>query len=321
MQLSKVLETAQIAVHWDHLLAPTDPETGKIQDDSWKGMAKKVAGLALVVFSYALFGWEIASLLLFNTGLYHVGRAYQKTFSIEETPVEEPKLSQEEIDRLNQLGIDKILEASREGKKIGLVIGRCKHQPVPMQDGWLWVAGNIVGDPAVLENRVDLNMDFSESDTIQKLEGMFDRVVVDISTLKFIDGAWQRVAPLLKPLPSSDLITETTKGCMGLLPMIEEVKIDCAQGSICYPMSFSSKEMKNNDRLFQEWKDKVGEAEFAKVKGDFLSEMDASEKEDLMSYGGEKELDLAFYHHVLNKHYPNRFNAGREAAKVGAERF
>ena len=321
MQMSRVLETAKIALHWDHILAPAHREAGKIQDDSWKGSAKKVAGLVLVAFSCALFGWEISALLFFNTGLYHLSRAYQKTFPINGTPIEEIGLSQEEIDRLNQLGIDTILKASTEGKKIGLIIGRDKNQPVPKEDGWLWVAGNIAGDPAALENRVDLQMDFSAEETIQKLEGMFDRVVVDISTLKFILGAWQKVAPLLKPLSSSELITETSTGCMGILFDIKDVQVDFPNGSISYPYSFQSKEMKENERLFQEWKDKVGETEFAKRKKDFLDNMEASERETLIGFGGEKELDLAFFYHILAEHYRNRYKANREATKVGVEHF
>ena len=231
MEISGVLETAKITVHWDHLLAPTNPDAGKVRDDSWRGMAKKVAGLALVICSYALFRWEIASLLLFNTGLYHVSRAYQKTLPVKETPHEEPKLSQDEIDQLNQFGIDTILEAATEGKKIGLVIGRDKDQPMPVEDNWLWVAGNIAGDPAVLEDRVDLQLDFNQLETMQRLAGTFDKVVVDFSTLKAISGAWASLRPLLKPLSTSQLITETVKGLIGIERLATDVFVDCPRGN------------------------------------------------------------------------------------------
>ena len=236
-------------------------------------------------------------------------------------PREEIGLSQEGIDRLNQLGIDTILKASTEGKKIGLIIGRDKDQAVPIEEGWLWVAGNIRGDPAILENRVDLQMNFSDEGTIQKLEGMFDRVVVDISTLKFIRGAWQKVTPLLKPLLSSELITETSTGCMDLLPDIQEVQVDCLNGSIEFPFSFQSREMKENRLLFQKWKDKVGEKECTKKKKEFLDNRVASMGGKLIGFRSEKECDLAFFYHILNENYPNRFNAKKEAEKVGVEQF
>jgi hypothetical protein len=150
---------------------------------------------------------------------------------------------------------------------------------------------------------------------------MFDRVVVDFSTLKFICGAWQKIAPLLKPLSSSQLITETTKGCMGILFHTEDVQVDYANGSINYPASFVLKEERENQRFFQEWKDKVGETEFTQRKKDFLDNMEASNKKNLLQFGGEKQLDLSFFYHVLNEHYPNRFDKVREAAKIGVEHF
>ena len=321
MNVTRVFETAKIAIHWDHIISPTDPNSGKDREISWKGTAQKIAGLVILALSTALVG-AVPTMILFSIAIpYYTYTAYEKTHAVSEdegsSPVKQ-QLSEEEIEKLNQLGVGAILKASTEGKKVGLIIGRCKDQPVPVEDGWLWVAGNIEGDPAVLKNRVDLQMDFNDSETIERLEGVFDRVVVDFSTLKFIHGPWRFLRPLLKPSPESQLITEKLKGTLGIRFDLDEPYIDCAEGSICYS---PKKERAENGRLFQEWKDQVGETEFKRKKSNFLSKMDVSRKEELIRFGGEHALDREFFNHILNEHYPNRFNAQREAVKMGVEKI
>ena len=234
MNVTRALETAKIAIHWDHIIAPTDPNSGKDQEISWKGTAQKIAGLVILALSTALVG-AVPTMILFSIAIpYYTYTAYEKTHAVSEdegsSPVKQ-QLSEEEIEKLNQLGIDAILKASTEGKKVGLIIGRDKDQPVPVEDGWLWVAGNIFGDPEVLENRVDLQMDFNERETIEKLKGLFDRVVVDFSTLKAINGAWKFLRPLLNPTPESQLITELTKGVCGIEEMKRDVYVDASEGN------------------------------------------------------------------------------------------
>jgi len=239
MNVTRALETAKIAIHWDHIIAPTDPNSGKDQEISWKGTAQKIAGLVILTLSAALIG-AVPTMILFSIAIpYYIYTAYEKTHTVSEdegsSPVKQ-QLSEEEIEKLNQLGIDAILKASTEGKKVGLIIGRDKDQPVPVEDDWLWVAGNIFGDPAVLENRVDLQMDFNDSETIEKLKGLFDRVVVDFSTLKAIHSAWRFLRPLLKPLPESQLITELTKGICSITDMKRDVYVDVSEGNYSFSL-------------------------------------------------------------------------------------
>lgn len=239
MSVARALETAKIAIHWNHIIAPTDPNSGKDQEISWKGTAQKIAGLVILTLSTALIG-AAPTMILFSIAIpYYTYTAYEKTHASstdEKSPPVKQPLSEEEVDKLNQLGIDAILKASTEGKKVGLIIGRDKDQPVPVEDGFLWVAGNIVGDPAVLENRVDLQMDFNEPETVQKLQGLFDKVVVDFSTLKAIVGAWRFLRPMLKPLPESQLITELTKGICSIEDMKNDVYVDASQGNYSYSL-------------------------------------------------------------------------------------
>ena len=323
MNVSRALETAKIAIHWNHFIAPTDPESGKDQEISWKGTAQRIAGIVILAISSALIG-AFPTMMLFSVAIpYYTYTAYEKTAALaedQETPPAKQPLSDKEIENLNQLGIDAIKKANAEGKKVGLIIGRCKEQPVPVEKGWLWVAGNICGDPEVLENRVDLQMDFSEIETMNKLQDLFDRVVVDFSTLKFLDG-WRTFVPMLKDTPESQLVTETTKGCFGIGFDIDVVRVNCEQGSLQFPASFLMKERAENKRLFAEWKAQVGATESEEQKARFIEQMSASEKEDLIRFGGEEQLEKAFFHHILNKHYPNRYSPGQEAVREGVEKF
>lgn len=81
MTFSNAVCAATIAMHWDHILSPSHPNTGKTTENSWTGTAKKVAGLIIFAISCGLIGFK-PSLLLFGIGgTYHFYQAYQKTLS------------------------------------------------------------------------------------------------------------------------------------------------------------------------------------------------------------------------------------------------
>jgi len=314
MQIAQLIETAKIAVHWDHILAPSDSNAGKVTDDSWKGTAKKVAGLVVFALSCFLIGPKSSFLLFAISGSYHSYHAYQKAQIKPEGPPPQ-ELSDEEIDRRNQIGIDAIIKANEAGKKIGLVIGRCKNQPVPQEEGWLWVAGNIEGDPEILEGRIDLKMDFNQDETYSKLQGLFDKVVIDVSTIKFIRAQWERGKHLLKPLETSQLITEALSGCMGISPGVSGVDVDCRNAGISYSMDYLQKETEEGKQLFADWKSRVSD-----------KELEAEKKACLEKHQGwieneqDEKFENQFRYEILNKYFPDRYLAGREAGLEGMER-
>ncbi|CCB90212.1 hypothetical protein [Simkania negevensis] len=306
MQITVLLESAKVAIHWDHILSPNHPTSGKETSDSWLGTAKRVAGQAIFVYSTALVGFKTSLFLFAFGGAYHFYKAYQKiqvsendTTAVGDTHESE---NPEEVSQNNQLGIAAILKANEAGKKIGLLIGRDFNQPVPQEKGWLSVDGNIEGNPMKfdeLASRIDLKMDFDNIETIQKLKGLFDKVVVDFSTLKFLSKTRDDFHTLLKQQPSSVLIVET----------------EC---TVALNPSRLEKERSEDRRLFDEWKAKQTSAAIEDQKRVFSDQMDSTDKE--LNERDPTYCERAFKLHILNKHYPNRYRAAKEATCISQER-
>jgi hypothetical protein len=306
MQITRLLESAKIAIHWDHLLSPNHPTSGKETSDSWLRIAKRVAGLAIFVCSTALVGFKASLFLFAFGGAYHFYKAYQKIQVSENDTsalgnahqLEKP----EEVEQNNQLGMAAILKANKAGKKIGLLIGRDFTQSIPEEEGWLWVDGNIEGNPMKfdeLASRIDLKMDFANIETIQKLKGLFDKVVVDFSTLKFLGKTRDDFHTLLKQQPSSVLIVET----------------EC---TVALTHSQFQKEQSEDRRLFDEWETKQTSAAIEDQKRVFSDQMDSTEKE--LNERDPTYCERAFKLHILNKHYPDRYRAAKEASLISQER-
>lgn len=248
MTLGVCFSAIKIASHWDHLLAPTNPSTGKIRDHSWIGMAKRAAGLALFIFSVQLLGfWRSLGIFLLG-GIYHLYHAYQKAATQVAGLVEENPVVMEELDTLDN-GIQSIIKAHQMGKKIGLVIGREKEQPLPKEDGWVWVSGNVIGQTTVTKDRIHLEMDFNHRDSCHKLQALFDKVVIDASTIKFIQNhPWERMKKMLRPCSTSQLITESYL-FLSLHNAPKCLLVDVENGFISYPFSVANDENKKRSMI------------------------------------------------------------------------
>lgn len=128
----------------------------------------------------------------------------------------EPKPPSEKLsDPLNVAVIEKINQTREEGKKVILVIGRHDAEPLP-QDEKNTVYVSLDEQPRSIvppaEGRLHLQMDFNSKHDFSPLHGLFDTVIVDFSTLKFLDN-WDILKPLLHPNPNSTLITELPTVC------------------------------------------------------------------------------------------------------------
>jgi hypothetical protein len=114
--------------------------------------------------------------------------------------------------------LEKVKSLAKE-KKLCLFVGRAANEPIPEStEAEEWVSLDILKispaekNPKSL-NRLHLVMDCNDPESLGKIQGLFDRVVVDGSTLKLIQGnPWETMGKLLKASPESELITECCKG-------------------------------------------------------------------------------------------------------------
>lgn len=212
--------------------------------------------------------------------------------------------------------IEEIHKAAAKGMKIGLVIGREVDQPVPQQEGWLWVSGNLDGAPAILENRVHLQMDFNKDETCEKLHGLFDQVVVDTETLKFMSKPWSRFVSLLKVEPTSQLITERLHA-VTLDPKASEFRVDPESGTSYFTQEMMDREWEQEDEFYDEWESACSDEQWAALSEEFLSQKSPEDREYYEAK--EEEFYNDFRRHILDTFLPERFQCIPEARRLGIE--
>lgn len=212
--------------------------------------------------------------------------------------------------------IEEIYNAAAKGMKIGLVIGREVGQPVPQKEGWLWVSGNLDGAPAILESRVHLQMDFNKDETCEKLHGLFDRVVVDTETLKFMFKPWSRFKSLLKIEPTSQLITERLHA-ITLDPKASEFRVDPEAGISYFTQEMMDREYEEADEFYDEWESTCSDEQWEALTDKFWSQQTPSSREFYEAQ--EEEFHTDFKRHILDTNIPDRFQCMPEARKRGIE--
>lgn len=128
--------------------------------------------------------------------------------------------------------IDRVQTLSKElhenGEKLCLFIGRTPGEPFPgfgqekeANDTWIsldmankpWDRLDQTGNQFITTGKqLHLVMDMNNNDKLKKIQKLFDKIIVDLSTLKNYDdkdNAWYFLGKLLRPEPGSQLITET----------------------------------------------------------------------------------------------------------------
>jgi len=124
-----------------------------------------------------------------------------------------------------------ISRASAAGNNIGLIVGRTMLEPVPFQDGWQWVSLDnvlyhnyqIQDTPQLPSQRHHLVVNINDQAQCDILRALFDKVIVDRSTVKFIEAIEgenpvKRLSRLLKSRASSTLIFEAFSGMQNPMP-------------------------------------------------------------------------------------------------------
>lgn len=128
----------------------------------------------------------------------------------------------------------RIHQAKKDGYKVALFMGRGNLQTMPEEQGWKWFS--LDRDMEEGKNDHHLAMDFNDREAMKKIQKLFNKVVVDFSTLKFVDSPlWIRLKALLVPEPDSELITEASVG-YGFM-YISEPDFSPMDGTMNLPMS------------------------------------------------------------------------------------
>jgi len=153
--------------------------------------------------------------------------------------------SENEADYSCEAVITRIQEASDKGLKTALFLGRVNYQPMPNEQGWIWFSLDIQMTPG--NQKYHLQMDIN-SDAMQQLYLKFDKVVVDVSTLKCftIQLPFKRLRYLLKNSPTSELIVESYTGVLQIGPPF----INPFKGAIRLPRGQKFEDIK--DQYFSE---------------------------------------------------------------------
>jgi hypothetical protein len=120
----------------------------------------------------------------------------------------------------------------KRGMKLCLLIGRTPGEPFPgfeqkKEDHEVWVSLDSWVKPFVSCKQLHLVMNMND-DQMKKIHKLFDKVLVDYSTLKFHQGKdqkWRLLGQLLRPQKQSQLITEIEPGMVyvdGILMLMPE---------------------------------------------------------------------------------------------------
>ena len=126
------------------------------------------------------------------------------------------------IQKLHTLSKD----LARTGRKLCLLIGRSPGETFPgidqkIPDNERWVSldlykNNKFDDSFIPGKQLHLVMNMNDNERLRRIHKLFDKVLVDWSTLKFNsqhEKIWSSLGKLLRPAPESTLITETNNFC------------------------------------------------------------------------------------------------------------
>ena len=131
--------------------------------------------------------------------------------------------------------INAIVNLKCSNKKLALFIGRTEKEPLPTDgEEWMyeesdrnytWVSLDRSICKDVPEERLHLSLNATKSEDLEIIDGLFDKVVIDLSVWKFLigdDNQVFRLASLLTPGTESKLMFESGIGSVGIRSDIQE---------------------------------------------------------------------------------------------------
>lgn len=144
-------------------------------------------------------------------------------------------------------------------KKICLFMCKRENEELPKEEGCLWVSGDIEVSGIISATRLHIWANFNVEQQLEKFYGLFDKIVIDQSSVKFLGNNFaSRFIKLLHPSPDAEFIFENTFNTSYI--NIEE---PCTtEDSVTFPLNFL-----NKDRVIQdEWFEKMYPQESSQYK-------------------------------------------------------
>lgn len=202
-------------------------------------------------------------------------------------------------DRIEEV-IARLHAASASGSKLGIFVGRNDDQSIPNEEGWTWCSlDRAPTQNGLAENRLHLRMSFNDEDEMKKIQGIFDKVVLDRSVIKFMDDPWITLKNLLVLKPHAELVTESWAGVAGVE---NEGKYIPEKAIMMIPMEDFLLHDLLKKRAFNRWKQKTGEEKVEAFYQEFVSRKAQEKEEGFVSSGFEQDLKSEFQQHILETH-------------------
>ncbi len=182
-------------------------------------------------------------------------------------------------------------QAKAKGQKVGLLIGRNDHQPLPQHKDWLWISLDCNQMKKEFDpQRPHLKMNFNNKEKMAKISYLFNKVITDLSFIKSFDRPiWSELKQLLIKEEEAELITESWKG-ISYQNQNQEIKYMPENGTYLFSSQVEIEHEKIIEAILA-FSTKIGKQAFNEVKEKF-------EKNNL-----ENNKDLPFIEYLLEKNY------------------
>lgn len=156
------------------------------------------------------------------------------------------------IDKNLDKKIHQVQGYRQEGFKIAVFVGRSPLEPLPKEKNWIWVSLNPEPEDSYRGQFIhfSVNMNF---DIDPKLKYIFDKVILDFDTLKFLSKCpFEKMTHFLSISPVSELILPL-ENCVSILEDTNECIFYSRSLSYSVPLKLAEPYLEEDDDISPFW--------------------------------------------------------------------